>query len=443
MATITAKIGYYQRGDWSATTSYDILDVVRAAYGTRYATYSSKTSGNKGNTPSADSEYWEVLSIDGETATSYRLTADSQVYKTSTTSVAIGVTKSEGGEVTVLSTLPTGWKIGVHCESGDSYSDNYYSAPTSIDPHAWETVAVTLYDGDPQSSTSAQAVDIVTLRLVSDGTDGAKGDKGDKGDTGAQGEKGDKGDSGDVANSLILQPYNDYECYNVTAMDYETGIVTVDTPLDDLVSVGDYVAVVFNTAKAGGNYFAPLANPSKYTFYHYGAKSASFLYAQVTAVDGKTVTVSAYINTGKGTLANPTDYMLVHYGSSAPSRALLELPTGYIGKPLRVEMVGQSIGKAAGNWNNWNLEFFTSASKSLVATGGDRGHGTVVHDQVDLLDGWVVSRDLANIYGVDTSGNYRQKEFPIKRSFDLTQCAKVNVPYQFAVPYNYIIISLL
>lgn len=181
MATITAKIGYYQRGDWSATTSYDILDVVRAAYGTRYATYSSKTSGNKGNTPSADSEYWEVLSIDGETATSYRLTADSQVYKATTTSVAIGVTKSEGGEVTVLSTLPTGWKIGVHCESGASYSDNYYSAPTSIDPHAWETVAVTLYDGDPQSSTSAQAVDIVTLRLVSDGTDGAKGDKGDTG----------------------------------------------------------------------------------------------------------------------------------------------------------------------------------------------------------------------------------------------------------------------
>lgn len=114
-------------------------------------------------------------------ATVYRLTADSQVYKATTTSVAIGVTKSEGGEVTVLSTLPTGWKIGVHCESGDSYADNYYSAPTSIDPHAWETVAVTLYDGDPQSSTSAQAVDIVTLRLVSDGTDGAKGDKGDTG----------------------------------------------------------------------------------------------------------------------------------------------------------------------------------------------------------------------------------------------------------------------
>ncbi len=120
-------------------------------------------------------------------ATVYRLTADSVVFKATTTAVAIGVTKSEGGEVTVLSTLPTGWMIGVHCESGASYQDTYYSAPTSIDPHAWESVAVTLYDGDPQSSSSAQAVDIVTLRLVSDG------------------EKGDKGDTGTLANFPIVE----------------------------------------------------------------------------------------------------------------------------------------------------------------------------------------------------------------------------------------------
>lgn len=131
-------------------------------------------------------------------ATVYRLTTDSQVFKSTTTSVAIGVTKSKGGEVTVLSTLPTGWKIGVHCESGNIYTDNYYSAPTSIDPHSWQTVVVTLYDADPQSSTSAQAVDIVTMRLVSDGT------------------KGDKGDTGTLANFPIVECTGEIvlsECY--------------------------------------------------------------------------------------------------------------------------------------------------------------------------------------------------------------------------------------
>lgn len=180
MATITAKIGYYQRGDWDASTNYDVLDVVRAVYsGSRYATYSSKTSGNKGNTPSATSEYWEVLSIDGETSTTYRLVIGTQTFKSDTTSVSVGVTKSEGGTITTLSSLPDGWRIGVHCESGNLFQDNYYSTLPTVDPHSWQVVTVTLYDGNPEASGStAQAVDIATMRLVSDG---AKGDKGDTG----------------------------------------------------------------------------------------------------------------------------------------------------------------------------------------------------------------------------------------------------------------------
>ncbi len=374
-------------------------------------------------------------------ATVYRLTADSVVFKATTTAVAIGVTKSEGGEVTVLSTLPTGWKIGVHCESGDAYQDTYYSAPMSIDPHAWESVAVTLYDGDPQSSSSAQAVDIVTLRLVSDGE---KGDKGDTGEQGPQGEKGEKGEDGATAGSLILQPYNDYECYNVTALDYETGIVTVDSAVEGSINVGDYVAVTFNTSKVGGNYFAPLSKPTNYKYYHVGDKmSVSFLYAQVTAVDGKQVTVSAYINTGKGTLATATDYMLVHYGSTAPNTMKIELPSGYQGKPLRVEVMGQCIGVNAANWNTWKVQLWESTSKVLITPGGDSGHGVYAHNVVYFLDGWVFNADLANTSGNDTSGVYRQKEFPIRIDYDITKGTVVAFPYQFSVPYNVVIISLI
>ncbi len=856
-------------------------------------------------------------------ATVYRLTADSVVFKATTTAVAIGVTKSEGGEVTVLSTLPTGWKIGVHCESGDSYQDTYYSAPTSIDPHAWESVAVTLYDGDPQSSSSAQAVDIVTLRLVSDGE---KGDKGDTGEQGPQGEKGEKGEDGygaiandlttddadkalsaamgvvlnsnsvlesapvdlmqsavfqqgtvsaadgsvtsvtfsrytevavepdtcyylvrprsestnyqavvlmdaddvcstvldvdgaeyaspdsakpyvfiscysasniggvfktrsdttkvrialvygaatstaldndrsgyhlyksdrvivdaaksvtseadallaskslkvlligsshgintvellpwvakqsgynvivgelykgsvtlaniadnlndddfyeayyenigdgwmvansgvthtlgsrkksfdfalsryewdviilqrsaaecygewsegnstslktiinyigantsytprivwnsgfaypvgglnsytreqqqaatesimkaaasvksalgidyipvakavqlcrnddalntlgsgalkdlsadtqhldagvgaiipamllnewllrsfnksiltttgvptftDVqplyatniylpnaksanftaptseqvqlikwhvmealgddgedgatAGSLILQPYNDYECYNVTALDYETGIVTVDSAVEGSINVGDYVAVTFNTSKDGGSYFSPITRISKYTFSHFGAYNASFLCAQVTAVDGKQVTVSAYINSGKGTLANATYFMLVHYGSTAPSTTKIELPSGYQGKPLRVELVGQCIGKSAATWNNWTIRLQTNASTLLMQPGSDGGHGTSVHDQVDFLAEEVWLRDLAYIYGYDTTANRERCWFRKYASGLLEQGTVIQVPYQFTVPFNIVKISIL
>lgn len=112
-------------------------------------------------------------------ATVYRLTVDSLIFKSDTTSVSVGVTKSEGGTITTLSSLPDGWRIGVHCESGDSFQDNYYSTLPTVDPHSWQVVTVTLYDGNPEASGStAQAVDIATMRLVSDG---AKGDKGDTG----------------------------------------------------------------------------------------------------------------------------------------------------------------------------------------------------------------------------------------------------------------------
>ena len=180
MATITAKIGYYQRGEWDSSTNYDVLDVVRAVYsGSRYATYSSKKSGNKGNTPSADSNYWEVLSIDGETNSYYRLAISTQVFKTTTTSVAIGLQKVDGSTVSTETTLPSGWRVYVHCESGNLVSEKYYSTLPTIDPHSWQIVSIVLYDGDPTASGSTvQAIDQATLRLVSDG---AKGDKGDDG----------------------------------------------------------------------------------------------------------------------------------------------------------------------------------------------------------------------------------------------------------------------
>lgn len=110
-------------------------------------------------------------------ATVYRLVVSSQVFKADTTSVTIGLTKSEGGTVTNLSTLPTGWKIGVAYSSGESTKSEVLSALGSIDPHAWSEVVISLCDGDP-SLSATNVLDQATLRLVSDG---AKGDKGDDG----------------------------------------------------------------------------------------------------------------------------------------------------------------------------------------------------------------------------------------------------------------------
>ncbi len=370
-------------------------------------------------------------------ATVYRLTADSVVFKATTTAVAIGVTKSEGGEVTVLSTLPTGWKIGVHCESGDAYQDTYYSAPMSIDPHAWESVAVTLYDGDPQSSSSAQAVDIVTLRLVSDGE---KGDKGDTGEQGPQGEKGEKGEDGATAGSLILQPYNDYECYNVTALDYETGIVTVDSEPTD-IEVGDYVAVVYYN-KDNAAWQAPLTQTWNADGAH--KNNGAYYYGYVTAKSGNTLTVNNYLIEGKGVLSNPTNFMLVHYGASEPTDDLsITLPDAYKGKPIKVDLVGQGIMKQSG-WNNWRVDITIDGlwgwSGSL-----DGGRGGVICTTTEFSEHMWREWDWAYEMGIDTGGSYRHKLIvaAVPDAYDITKATAIVVPWQFRVPFNEIRISIL
>lgn len=189
MATITAKIGYYQRGDWSSTDTYDVLDVVRAKYDTtRYATFSSKKAANKGNTPTANSEWWEVLSIDGvdgvggADAVVYRLLPGALVYKADTTAVALSLLKTEG-ESTAVAALPSGWVVQVTWTAAGGLTQSAtLTSLAEINPNRLAgatSVDLALYTADPQASGSnAQLVDSATLLLVADGKKGDKGDDG-------------------------------------------------------------------------------------------------------------------------------------------------------------------------------------------------------------------------------------------------------------------------
>lgn len=189
MATITAKIGYYQRGDWSSTDTYDVLDVVRAKYdATRYATFSSKKAGNKGNTPTAGSEWWEVLSIDGVNgnegtdAVVYRLLPGALVYKADTTAITLSLLKTEG-ESTTTAELPSGWRVVVSWNAtGGLTKSATLSTLAAVNPNSLAgatSVQLALFTADPEASgSSAQLVDSATMLLVADGLKGDKGDDG-------------------------------------------------------------------------------------------------------------------------------------------------------------------------------------------------------------------------------------------------------------------------
>ena len=129
-------------------------------------------------------------------ATVYRLMVSGQTFKADTTAVLVGVTKSEGGKIEQLTALPKGWRIKVEWKGSASAMSNVLSAPGTINPNAAPgstSVEITLYDGDPTTDQTAQAIDEATLLLVSDGKNGKDGAQGAKGDTGEKGEKGDTG----------------------------------------------------------------------------------------------------------------------------------------------------------------------------------------------------------------------------------------------------------
>lgn len=129
--------------------------------------------------------------------TVYRLMVSGQTFKADTTAVLVGVTKSEGGKIEQLTALPKGWRIKVEWKGSASAMSNVLSAPGTINPNAATgstSVEITLYDGDPTTDQTAQAIDEATLLLVSDGKNGKDG---------ATGVKGDKGDTGDLQNFPI------------------------------------------------------------------------------------------------------------------------------------------------------------------------------------------------------------------------------------------------
>lgn len=372
----------------------------------------------------------------GADAVVYRLLPGALVYKADTTAVSLSLLKTEG-ESTAVAALPAGWVVRVTWDAAGGLIKNAtLSTLAAINPNSLPgatSVQLTLYTGDPEvSSGNEQVVDSATLVLVADGKKGDKGDKGEKGDTGP------KGADGSGADSLVLHPFNELAHFRLSAMDYETGIATLQaTPSG--VSVGDFVAIAYDVADAIGPYNR-LPDRKSTSVPSNSSRGGAIAYGYITAISGTSVTTTL-IYAGKGTLANPTNYMLVCFGASEPTEGLqITLPSSYKGKPIRVELWGQAMNKT-NQWDTWSVK--AGSQSALVDVGGDNGHGIYVHEVYEFNGQTVGYTDLAYATEALTAGSYRQKEILIKWDYNVEEMTRVVVPWQFGMYGNVVIISLL
>ncbi len=370
----------------------------------------------------------------GADAVVYRLLPEALVYKSDTKSVALSLLKTEG-ETTAAAELPEGWVVQVTWETAAGLMQTAtHTTLAAIDPNSLKdatSVRLELYTSDPQAGSSGGArtavlVDSATLLLVKDG---------EQGEPGSQGPKGDKGDAG----SLILHPFDDLAHFRLSAMDYETGIATLQaTPVG--VNEGDFCAIIYDTSDVIGRY-THLPDSNAATVQSNNSRNGVAVFGYITAIEGSSVTTTLILK-GKGTLKQASSYMLVCFGASDPTDDLqITLPDGFKGKPLRIEIQGQAMNKDTSSWDNWSVKF--GNAKKLVEAGADNGHVSYVHEIYTFNGEQVGYTDLTYATGINISGNYRRRESLYRQDFDITTATRVIVPWQFGLPNNVIIISLL
>lgn len=176
---------------------------------------------------------------------------------------------------------------------------------------------------------------------------GAKGDKGEKGDTGDPGKDGTN-----VIEPFVWEPFKDLEHWDITAMDFATGTVTLGTDKHGL-AVGDMVTVAANVKDWAGAYeigiswetCMGLSDMQSFPVRQFSAIPAM----AVTAVDGAKVQMDALKMT---TSYAPTvgHWQLQRLSGSGKGIAL---PDRYKGRPLTVTVEGQYVSFSS-QWSFYN-----------------------------------------------------------------------------------------
>lgn len=173
---------------------------------------------------------------------------------------------------------------------------------------------------------------------------GAKGDKGDTGDPGKDGTN--------VIEPFVWEPFKDLEHWDITAMDFATGTVTLGTDKHGL-AVGDMVTVAANVKDWTGAYeigiswetCMGLSDMKRFPVRQYSAIPAM----AVTAVDGAKVQMDALKMTTS--YAPTVEYWQLQRLSGSGKG--IALPDRYKGRPLTVTVEGQYVSFSS-EWSFYN-----------------------------------------------------------------------------------------
>ena len=218
---------------------------------------------------------------------------------------------------------------------------------------------------------------------------------------------------------FVWEPFKDLEHWNITAMDLDTGTVTLDTEEHGL-AVGDLVTLAANITEWSGVYkigrqWDSALGEKRIVNFPVTDHSAIPVVA-VTAVNGAEVQCDRLKRTTDYQVT-PSDWQLQR---AATGSKMVDLPDRYIGKPVTITIESQYTNHIS-DWAHYNSELLLVDSKgSPVAFGlGDGVCGVPIFKTVCSIRSGYVSR-------VDIGNQVYKEHLSIGLPYQATTCASKN-----------------
>ena len=204
---------------------------------------------------------------------------------------------------------------------------------------------------------------------------------------------------------FVWEPFKDLEHWNITAIDFSKGTVTLDTEKHGLV-VGDLVTLAANIFRYLGAYHPGRSWEdcmSSSSMKNFPVKSHTAIpYMKVTSVNGAEIQLDT-LKVSTSIVPVPSEWQLQR---CATSDRIVALPTGFKGKPVTVTVEGQYVSYTS-EWNFFSARrvLIDDMRNQIFPPFGDENCGLPFVKQIcSMRSGHLELVDIGvNLYGEDVS----------------------------------------